>query len=329
MSDLSTVISLKAQKIAKQNKTDLKHPKMVYIERKSSTRFWVWTKQVGSKWVVYEMVNYVDAAINENVWRISDMFLGDLEGNTPISGPINAGIEPGGKSLLNQISPMVNGVQWEYAVQPSGAPDFFGGFHGDEQLQSIAYFLNGQSISSPSTFGTNGLRKGARFEVAQKTFVYNPSGGAKVGEMFVRHIFTPEGLRVKWKLTWSSSLTVGASYGGMLPIKRNQTAGVHFVRYVDDLVINDCSATPHSRPGMNTTGVELYNNGNALTARVTIGKEFFNNYINSISKGIWVTDDPSYNKVYPTRIHSSTTATVTSGDIWECDALYEFFLPEA
>lgn len=325
---LAELQSMKSLKLANQNKTDIKHLGLVYVERKSSTRYWVWTKKLGSKWVVFEVVNYMDATINENVWRISDMFLGDLVGNTPVSGILNAGVEPGGKALNNQISPMVNGVQWEYAIQPNGAPDFFGGYHGDEQVQNISYFLNGQSILAPSTFGVNGIRKGSQFEMVQKTFVYNPSNGVKVGDMFVRHIFTPSGLRVKWKLTWTSSLTVTSSYGGMLPIKRNQTAGVHFVRFVDDLIVNDCSITPHSRPGMNTTGVELYNNGNNLSARVTIGKEFFNNYTNSASKGIWVTDDVNYNKVYPTRVHSTATGSVVSGDVWECDAFYEFFLPE-
>lgn len=302
----------------------------VKVERKSSTREWIWTKRIGSKYLVFEIITHLDPAINVNVRRINDVFLGDLDGDPMISYNPVTQVGVGGRTLSNQVSPMSTGSQWEYAIQPNGAADFFGGFHGDEQMQSVAYFLNGQSISAPSTFGTNGIRKGSRYEMAQKTFVYNPTDGTtKLGEMFVRHIFTPEGLRVKWKLNWTASVTVAASYGGMLPIKRNSTAGIHFVRFTDDLTINDCSVTPHSRPGRNTNEVEVYNNGNNLSARVTLDAGFFNNYTNSASKGIWVTDDASYNKVYPTRVHSTTTAAVTSGDVWECDAFYSFFLPEA
>jgi hypothetical protein len=165
--------------------------------------------------------------------------------------------------------------------------------------------------------------------MVQKTICYNPlDGTTKMGDMFVRHIFTPEGLRIKWKFVWAASITVNTSYGGMLPTKRNQTNGIHFARFADDLTVNDVSLTPHSRPGMNTTSIEVYNNGNSLSARLTLDVKFFNNYAASVSKGIWVTDDANYNKVYPTRVHSSTTASVTAGDVWECDAFYEFFLPE-
>jgi hypothetical protein len=297
----------------------------IYLERYSAQRFFVWVKQPFGKWIQYQIYNHIDPTINVNVWRMYDTLLGDLTNNTPISIP---SLLRGGKVLQNAVTPMSQTVQWEYAMQPEGAPDFFGGYHGDEQVQEVQFLMNGKTFTY-STMNTNQIKKGTRFELIQKTFVYNPTDHTtKLGEITVRHIITSEGLTIKWKLNWTADINIIGAYGGMLPIKRNANNGVHYCRFTDETTIHDISVAGNPIPSKNTNEVELYNNGNSLSARVTINPVFFNSYTKSNNFGLWVSNDSTYNKVYPTRVHTSQTEAVTNGSSWECEVTYSLYLPE-
>lgn len=279
----------------------------VFVQQTSAITFSVWIKQPENKWAVYTIKRYTDIPTNVDVWRLYDVRLYDyVDGKTPETF-----------FKQNQIDLTVPDSQWEYAITINGAPDFFGGFHGDEKLQEVLFMVDGKSVTMNTTFSCS------RFEMVQHTICYDPTNGTtKAGDMYVRHIFTSEGLQLKFKFVWAAPFTVGASYAAMIPAKR----GAGFTtkaRYIEQATIQDISATGHAAPGANTYGVELWND----TTNASLGVEFdnvgwFNGFVKSGSSGMWIADVAQYNKAYPTRIIAPNSETVTTGTVWELSAKY-------
>jgi len=296
----------------------------IYIERNSSSRFSIWHRPAGGKWTRYEFVHYLTASTsipNQDVWRLSKVEVGDIPSQD---------LSVKGTAMVGTIyAPCVPDVQWEYAIQPQGEGDFMGGYHGDEILQAVTWLYDGVSINVTGLTTANIACN--RFEMVQHTFLYSPADHTtKYAEMFVRHIFTADGLELKWELRWSASVTVEAAYGAMLPAFRQDIYSSK-CRFLDFPTVYDISTTTFAvNPYRDTYGIELTNaHSNRLLMSVEmLDLSFFNGYANAVGRGLWVTNDASYNKVYPSRVYAGTEA-VTNTTIWKCDAKYKIFMPSA
>lgn len=220
------------------------------------------------------------------------------------------------------LSPFREGSQWEYAFRPQGAPDFMGGLHGDENVVSVAFYADGAPVGS--TFLARGRSVLCQeWEMRQHTELFDPRDGeSKAGDMHVRHTFSAEGLRLSFRFLWAKSLIMEASYAGMCPVIRGEEASTK-CRFLGQNHVHDISRESHHRPGQNASGIELWNDRNALTVRVVLDEPaWFNGFKNSMGCGIFVSEAPQYNKVYPARIVKGATEHVEVGDVWVCSALY-------
>lgn len=286
----------------------------IYCIKRSDYRYEIWMKNFNNKWVVYEVWRNITAGDNKDSWRVYKARVTEIAEVTPLLGTTES----------NPIELVSEGSQWEYAIRPQGAPDFFGGFHGDEMMQKVIFIVDGKpkSISSLANMALN------RFEMVQHTYCYHPTDGTtKLGDMYVRHIFTLDGFQLKFKLLWSANVTIENAYGAMLPANRSSQVSTQ-CRLVDRPNTHNISVTPHERPGGNSYGMELWNTSNNLGMAVEFDDlSWFNNYAQSGNRGVFVSDSQYYNKVYPARVFSDSAnlETVEPGDVWELSARYRIF----
>lgn len=282
-----------------------------YVVYKTSTLYEIWKETRSGKWVVYEVFRHVDVAINVDVWRIFRTRVANIAEENPLLGMIES-------STVYLTS---DNSQWEYAITPEGAPDFIGGFHGDEILQSVLFLIDGKPIN----FNDSLSRRIDRMEMAQHTVAYDPQTPAnKLADIYTRHIFTDEGVRVKFKIQWTAPRTIITAYAGMLPALRG-SATTTKGRFLDKPTIFDISVAGHSKPGDKTYGAELWNDTNNISMAVEFEDErWFGGYVGTVpSRVLWISDSSYYNKVYPTRV-AQNPEVVKTGDIWEASFLYRF-----
>lgn len=282
-----------------------------YVVYKTSTLYEIWKETRSGKWVVYEVFRHTDVAINVDAWRIFRARVTNISENNPLLGMTES----------ETIYLTSDNSQWEYAITPEGAPDFTGGFHGDEILQSVLFLIDGKPIN----FNDSLSRKIDRMEMVQHTVAYDPQTPAnKLADIYTRHIFTDEGVRVKFKIQWTAARTIITAYAGMLPALRSATTTTKG-RFLDKPTVFDISVAGHSKPGDKTYGAELWNDANNISMAVEFDDErWFGDYIGTVpSRVLWISDSSYYNKVYPTRV-AQNPEVVKTGDIWEASFLYRF-----
>ncbi|MFI6499567.1 hypothetical protein [Nonomuraea typhae] len=288
----------------------------VYVERLGERQIMVWTRRPGHLWIRYDLRHFTDPDKRMDAWRI--------QGISAVSSPApqlrirQAGPPP----ATGAVTLLTTAGAYPFAIKPEGAKDHFGGIHGDELLRSVLFLADGRSVN-PS-----GVTRAEEFELAQDTEVFDPAAAAPtpLGLVNVRHVFTADGLRIRWVLRWTAARTIIYAYGAMLPAVRDEAVTSWF-RYLDQAGEQDISRTGHGAKPSDSFGVQMYNRKNGLAMSVEVEPGFFNGFTQSDRRGIWVYDGDTYNKVYPTRVSLPGREQVAAGDVWELDAFYRFFYP--
>ncbi|MFI6322757.1 hypothetical protein ACIBG8_34815 [Nonomuraea sp. NPDC050556] len=283
----------------------------LFLERASDTKLWVWTRTAGHRWIRYELRRFTNASLRLDAWRIQAISAVDLTGDAPVPGSGEV------KGL-----DLTTGGNYEYALRLVDGSDHVGGLHGDELLKSFLLLADGRRAPAPGT-----VTALTTFELAQDTVLLDPDAvGTELGDMHVRHVFTSDGLRLRWDLDWKAGRAVEYAYGAMLPAVRSPTVTTWF-RYLDRAVEHDISTAGHRAPPADSCGVQMYNTTNGASLSVEVSPSFFAGYAGSAGRGIWVYDGPDYNKVYPTRVSRPSREQVTPGVTWSLDATYRFLFP--
>lgn len=292
--------------------------KNVYFQKVSETQYYIWIKPSGSKWVKYIMLKD-SASPNENVWRVSQALIVDIPAYSPLTKPT-----PTTETALTQT-----GAQWEYAIKIPGAPDFFGGIHGNEQMQTVQFLVDGD-VFDYTACPVGYVFSCQKFEMKQTTKGYDPTDGiTAVCDIEPRHIFTFDGLQFKFKISWLVTKDINTCYAGMIPALRGSSLTSRS-QFFDDTTINDISTTSHPMLGKNTYGIMLFNTTNNLKIMIEFDDlDWFNNYTLSGTKGIWIVNSSLYNKTYPTRILNSVSLEgVTPTTVWKGSLRYRIVHPE-
>ncbi|MCU6712819.1 right-handed parallel beta-helix repeat-containing protein [Paenibacillus sp. J5C_2022] len=283
----------------------------VYMQKINDTQFHIWMKSDRSvRWARYHFRRLTSAATNLDAWRIFKVEAVDLAEANPLLGTTENDV----------LAVTTTGSNFEYAIKLDGAPDFFGGLHGDEQLQQIAFIRDGTLVPLAEW---SGITACDRLEIVQHTVMYNPSlPASKTGDMHARYIFSGGEWDLHWKFIWAGAYTVTLAYGAMLPAVRSSDVSSRF-RYIDEAYEYDISTAYHGAPGKNSYGVVTYNAVNGLDLSVELtDTAFFNQYAATAGKGIWVYGGTAYNKIYPSRVYTPHTEAVAANQIWHLSAKY-------
>ncbi|MBB3727560.1 hypothetical protein [Nonomuraea dietziae] len=274
----------------------------LYLHRRNPAELRIWTRRPGHRWIRYDLKRFVDTSIHLDAWRVQEVAAVLLSADAP--GP---GVSETGTRRLT------TGANYEYAIKFVGEAHVTGS-HGYERLRDFLPLLDGRPAPSAE------YTPGEEFELAQENIVHDRSK-AEVAEVRVRHVITPEGLRLRWDLDWRAERTVDAAYGAMLPAV-NEPDVSSACRFTDR------ARTQAPGPGAHADapGVQLFNALNGATLSVEVGPDFFDGYARSAGHGIWVYTGV-YNKAYPTRVYPGQQEVVTPGTTWRLDASYRFGHP--
>lgn len=283
----------------------------VHVE-KQGEKLIVWQRLPGHRWTRYELKRVTIAAKHVDSWQLVAVDMGDLANDTPVPGA--ALLAAGGLTTTSA---------WDYAVTLDHTSDrTFGCQHGFETATSVEVLLDGQSFSIAALPAWSTC---STFEFVQTRVTNDPLDHlVETADVVSRHTITAAGLAIRWQLTWSAAFTVKYAYGAMLPAVRGETT-TDRCRFLDSPTVYDIGVAGHNRPHRNTPGIELFNGRNAARMTLEVGPSYFDGFRNSETWGLWVHNNPAYNKVYPTRIHKPTA--VVAGEVWELDATYRFAWP--
>lgn len=165
----------------------------------STGRYIVYSFIGEDRYVGFNIDYVVNESIRANLWRIRDANLYIYNGT----------------SMVNQSTIIMHSSENEYVYAVAGQADSIGGFHGDEELTSVSFFINESLLSIPSV--NVPLTACNSFKYGQKSETFLPSNPVKTN--VANHTKITEikegGYTTYNKLEFLTSLSVNSSYGGL------------------------------------------------------------------------------------------------------------------
>lgn len=149
-----------------------------------------------------------DAYGNADLWRLKHAYEADL---SPLA--VSFTRARSGKALLN-------GGEITCAIKERGAPDYIGGFHGDEVKSTAVLLLDGVEIP----LGTVGTYVGKQLQYVQRSTLYKCNTQTEVAtraqSLVLSHEHGHAKIDMSQDVVWSQALVLEAAMLTMLPIKR-------------------------------------------------------------------------------------------------------------
>jgi hypothetical protein len=288
----------------------------VYAYAPSTTQVFIFQKLESNNWLRYDFRRDQTVGNNVDVWRLYQARKGQLPGVTPEDG----------FTLANPQDISLQNSQWEYAIKPLGRPDFNGGLHGDEKLKgggtAFRWLLDGK----PGTLGATPVGY-QTLEIVQETEFFDPNDGTtKIADVYVRHVWDRDGLKVDPIFEWTAALTIELAYVGMLPLRSLgpvATLGTYLNRFGETLI--DDTVANFDMPFVKALGARLYNSTNNFAAIVKTNEGWFNGYAAG-NVGFFIKHTQnSNNKPYAVKATTGATVAVVNGTRWGyADSQYTF-----
>lgn len=226
--------------------------------------------------------------------------------------------------------------EWECAIKLSGRSDFMGGInHGDEINTSVSWFIDGTFIEDITAISDN---KFTELKCVCVSDLYDPSDeNTIVAKHGKEYIFTKDGLELKQNVNWLVDASIRESYLCMLPILDYETsakttvitqhgyANDDFITY--DLFNNDNDAI-HSWK-RERTEITTFGKEKGLTAKTKQIESRVNSGIThggyaSIYSTMTKSGNNGYNKHYYMIAGLNTDDSVSAGDLWYTNYMYQF-----
>ena len=209
---------------------------------------------------------------------------------------------------------VVNGGEYEMALQIDGRSDFIGGIaHGDEVINDITFLVNGNEISDITSL-TN-ITEFDELKIVETTKLYDPADGATlstVGQFTPcathgkEYTFTKDGIRLRQFVKWLKAETLTASYMTMFPIVRGNDSvselQITDTFYADDDYLNYDVSTIVGASGnawawrKNIEHAVIWSDESGVSAEVIMLKQPM--IENNGARQFKVQDSSAYNKLY-------------------------------
>lgn len=148
--------------------------------------------------VVYTIIKHVNAEHNVTVWRMNACSVINNDGTQTV---VWASIDSDGVLRL------------------SGEGDYIGGYHGNEQMQSINIFVDGATVAESAEINTDA----DTVTICETSILYHYTEQYDGSAIFNRNkilMINKDGLTVKNLFTALGAVTVNLAYLGMLSVNR-------------------------------------------------------------------------------------------------------------
>lgn len=249
---------------------------------------------------------------NQDVWRLYELYV--CRQNE------SGGFEPA------LPYPIVNGGEWECALQIEGTPDFHGGYHGYEHYTDITARADGHKLD----LGTASRYEAMQFSFEQNSEIYRQ--GTK-NELMATHrkqyCFTGDTLHLHQELVWQQDVTVKHAYMAMLPIRRTADNTDSGAPITDKIQTNLSTAvydiakighqTPLSSAEQQVSGVTeatVWSDTSHLKATMRLSGRLLPD------NSFFVQNTPTYNKLYFSYTGHKNGHCTHLGETWALDSYY-------
>jgi hypothetical protein len=268
----------------------------VYVQNESNLKFYYG----------FEIVHEVDASelVYMNQYRLFKANIFEFDGQDMI--------DTGQVALTYGES--------EFVYQTPGKVDFTGGYHGDEQLINVDFYIDGVRLTDLST--SFSLKSCCEFAYIQKSTMHESAATGDVVNPahpieaihFKHSIFSKSGYKTINRLIWQNDLTLSIVYGSIVCLSTQVGGAGQTSNY--EIETFDFGGG-HKLSEINDN-VHVWNELNKMSATV---QSEFDVYNDSSEQFIW--DTSSYNKYYRDIAHNGDI-TVVNGDQWNLITTVKF-----
>lgn len=252
-----------------------------------------------------------DAYGNSDLWRLKHAYEADLDPAT-----ISFVRSRSGKSLLN-------GGEITCAIKEKDAPDYIGGFHGDEIKSTAVLLLDGVEIP----MGTAATYVGKNLQYVQRSTLFKCNTQTAVATRSQSLVLSHENGHAKidmsQQVVWSQVLELEVAMLTMLPIKRllDETAG--------EVITNIALRSPYlSKEDVSSAGFPQVGTLGALPDAQIWGPTGISASVRMLKHpghadcGFYIANPTYYNKFYYSVAGSAvamggSTHTTTVGEHWD------------
>ena len=221
-------------------------------------------------------------------------------------------------SFVERFALTVQG-EWECALHLTGREDFSGGYaHGDEKLDVITFFVDGELVDITECAT---MTEFSTLHIVQTSQMLDPADGTTViADHGSEHIFS-DGLVVDQAVTWKADQTLAQCYMAMFPTAKAHTDKVFTDR---DFVVKDADGTTITVP--KATRAAIFSTTDGFRADISVG--IYPSGIDASGDYFRLTDNGgnNYNKMYFAITSASGGATVSAGDVWMAQTVYQLRL---
>lgn len=255
-------------------------------------------------YIEYDFIHTVDESIKCDCWRLDRCVVTDMNHNEVIEA-VNSGPE------------------WEMAIHLADRTDFIGGgAHGDEEMTSISFYVDGKYYSEPSEISEAEFRE---FKVLEVSTGYDPNDDStEVLTHYKEYNFTNTGIKLNQKVLWltEESLDSG-SYLGMLPAHKTSNNTTFTDAYFDNVDYQLTSISDVTYPVTVTGATKIATVGTTSSFMGEMTIDNYPNVTNSSGGYVLLTDNSSdvYNKAY---FVIAMSDTVTQNEIWSVTNTWHF-----
>lgn len=231
-----------------------------------------------------------------------------------------------GKMVQTLSYPLVNGGEWECAIQIDGLRDFHGGIHGYEHHTTVSAKLNGADFD----FCTPYEGWADSFDFYQESNIIKQETADEVIAHHTKQYHFADGkVTLHQKLEWVQSFLVRVAYLTMLPLRRTSDDTPEGEQISDRIQVDhqptiyDITAVGHnngvspSTPIPHVTHAKIWGEKLGVVCEVTVAKDC----LQPESK-FFVQNNESYNKLYFSHF---SARDVVPGDVFENDTIFEIY----
>jgi hypothetical protein len=230
-----------------------------------------------------------------------------------------------GENMINTGQVALTLGESEYVYQTANKVDFTGGYHGDEQLVNVNFYIDGVRLTDLTTaFNLKPcndfayIQKSTMHETAADGDIVNPAHPIEA-EHYKHSTFSKSGYTTKTKMIGKKAggLEMTVNYGSIVCVSREFGGKGQ----TDNYSIESFDTNGGHKLNEVNDNVHTWNEANKTSAKVT--SKF--NVRNDVSyQFIW--DTLNYNKYYrdTTRNPASVGHTLAENEVWEFETVVKF-----
>lgn len=276
----------------------------------------------GTKYVQYCLRHfqkgYIDGGTyqNQNLWRLYELHVYEKEKSDG----------------FRQVFPyaIVNGGEWECALQIAQTPDFHGGFHGYEHYTDVKAYADDKPIDCQE-YKQIWVDK---FEFCQNSEIYRQGTENEVLAIHIkRYCFMDGSLYLHQEILWQQSVKVLHAYMAMLPIRRTSDDTEDGQIITDSVKINssdeiyDVAKIGHQtsisfaeKQMQNVTHAEIWSDVSKIKAEMYVSGNLL------ADNSFFVQNTREYNKFYFSYTGHKSGHLTYVGEKWKLDSQYKVYM---